>query len=282
MALKNKEGIGLRYNASQQAKYNTAIQDLVDAMTKSVKWQLKRLFNGEIADDYFEQQEKAVAMDANIASQARILMSKLSEKFERLFNMRSVPLAEKMVNNAARDSSKIVTRNARDLSGDLALKLPAVPEGLEEVTKASIAENVSLIRSIPKQYFTNITGAVMRSITSGAGLADLVPALTREAGVTKRRAKNIAYDQTRKAYNSINKIRMQEVGIKRFKWVHSGGGQHPRRSHQALSGKIFSFDDLPVINQEQVAKGYEAPVRGIPGQAINCRCTMVPISRFEE
>ena len=276
-----KVGKGLNYNASQQAKYNAALQKLVDQMAADVRKQVSRLFRGETADEYFDEQEELAAMDASIASQARVLMNKLIRKFNRLFALRALPLAETMVAGAAKYSKTQVTANARELSGNLALKLPAVPAGMEDVFKASVNENVALIKSIPQQYFVDVTGQVMRSITTGQGLADLIPALMRYRGVCKRRAKNIALDQTRKAYNSINKQRMQAAGIKQFRWIHSGGGQHPRRSHIALSGKIFAFDDLPVINEEQVARGYEGPVKGIPGQAINCRCTMVPIMDFE-
>jgi uncharacterized protein with gpF-like domain len=69
---------------------------------------------------------------------------------------------------------------------------------------------------------------------------------------------------------------MQAVDINKFKWIHSGGGQHPRRSHMALSGRIFSFDDLPLKGEEGFANGQ------YPGQAINCACTMVPVIEFED
>jgi SPP1 gp7 family putative phage head morphogenesis protein len=153
---------------------------------------------------------------------------------------------------------------------------------MEDIAKAIVEENVSLIKSIPQQYFKDITGSVMRSITTGAGMSTLLPQIQKYNAMTERRAKNLALDQTRKAYNGINKQRMQSIGVKKFEWVHSGGGQHPRRSHIALGGRVFSFDDLPVINKEQVDAGYEGPVRGIPGQAINCRCTMIPVIEFDD
>jgi uncharacterized protein with gpF-like domain len=41
-----------------------------------------------------------------------------------------------------------------------------------------------------------------------------------------------------------------------------------------MDGKIFSFDDLPIIDRK-------TGERGIPGQAINCRCTMTPVYEFD-
>lgn len=275
-------GTQLNYNASQQAKYVRALNALVKQMTAETRKQVTKLFNGEIADDFFEQQEQAAAMDASIASKARVLMNKLTDKFTQLFATKAKPLADTMVDGAAEVSKSTLHTSLKQLSGGLSLKTGVVPEGMEDVASASVSENVSLIKSIPDQYFKDVTGAVMRSITTGNGLADLIPAIQKYDGQTSRRAKNLALDQTRKAYNSINKQRMQAIGVKQFEWVHSGGGQHPRRSHIAMSGNIYSFDNLPVINQEQVDAGYEGPVRGIPGQAINCKCTMVPVINFDE
>lgn len=263
-------GSQLNYNASQQMRYKQALEKLVDTMTDEVVRKVKRLFDSQTGESFFDQQKLVAAMDDSIASQARILMNILMRKFTRLFGERAKTLAEQMVSGSARVSKSALHTSLKQLSGGLSLKTGVVPKGMNDVATAIVAENVSLIKSIPTQYFTNITGAVMRSITTGAGLKDLVPYFSKYRGQTVRRAKNLALDQTRKAYNSINKQRMQAIGVKQFEWVHSGGGQHPRRSHQAMSGNIYGFDDLPVINKEQVDRGYEGPVKGIPGQAINC------------
>lgn len=271
-------GHDLRYNASQQEKYVQALNRLVIQMTDTVRKQVTKLFDGTIADRFFEQQEQAAAMDASLSSQARILMNSLTAKFVALFSLRSRTLAERMVNGAAAVSKTNLHSSLKQLSGGLSLKTGIVPKGMTDVAKALIAENVSLITSIPEQYLKDVTGSVMRSITTGNGLADLVPAIGKYDGQTKRRARNIALDQTRKAYNSINKQRMQAVGVKQFEWVHSGGGQTPRESHLKIDGKVFSFANLEA---EQAAMGVPPEDRGIPGHPINCRCTILPVIEFD-
>lgn len=272
-------GTQLNYNASQQAKYKAKLNALVKQMTTETKTQLKRLFNGEIADDYFEQQAQAAAMDASITSKARILMNKLTDKFSQLFAQKATPYAQTMVNGASDVSKSTLHTSLKQLSGGLSLKTGVVPEGMDDVTTALVAENVSLIKSIPQQYFKDITGSVMRSITTGNGLSDLIPSINKYEGQTVRRANNIALDQTRKAYNSINKQRMQSIGVKQFEWVHSGGSQHPRQSHVKISGHIFSFDNL---EEEQAELGVPPEDRGIPGHPVNCKCTMVPVINFDD
>jgi SPP1 gp7 family putative phage head morphogenesis protein len=272
-------GHDLRYNASQQEKYLRSLNRLVDEMTSEVKKQLVSLFKGQTADQFFTQQQEASAMDASIASQARILMNALTDKFLQLFSYRSKSLAERMVKGASAVSKTNLHTSLKQLSGGLSLKTGVVPAGMEDVAKASVAENVSLIQSIPVQYLKDVTGSVMRSIITGNGLADLVPDLTKYSGQTTRRVKNLALDQTRKAYNSINKQRMQSIGVKQFEWVHSGGGQKPRESHLAISGHIFDFDNL---ESQQAELGVPPEDRGIPGHPINCRCTMLPVIKFED
>jgi SPP1 gp7 family putative phage head morphogenesis protein len=248
-------------------------------MTIESEVKISRLFRKEFSKEYFKQQREASAMDDSISSQARILMNYLMGKFSQLFAKKAGTLAQGMVNNATQISKATLHGSLKKLSGGLSLETGVVPEGMEDVATTSVAENVSLIKSIPSQYFTNVTGAVMRSITTGAGLADLMPELSKYSGETSRRVKNLALDQTRKAYNSINKQRMQALGVKQFEWIHSGGGQQPRESHIKISGHIFDFDTL---EEEQAALGVPEADRGIPGHAINCKCTMRPVINFDE
>jgi uncharacterized protein with gpF-like domain len=191
-------GTDLRYNISQQLKYERALKKLVQEMTAETKKEIARLFKSKTAREYVS------AQDASIGSQARILMNGLLDKFNQLFSFKSRTLAERMVNGAANASKATLHTSLKQLSGGLSLNTGVIPKGMEEIAKALIAENVSLIKSIPQEYFKNVTGAVMRSIMVGNGLADLLPHIKKYDGQTERRAKNLSLDQTRKAYNSIN------------------------------------------------------------------------------
>lgn len=272
-------GTRLAYNIALQEKYNKELTRIVRDMIKETKKEIAELFRSEIAQKYIKSQKEASAMDASIASKARILMNLLLDKFSQLFAFKSRLLAERMVNNTTKASSAVLHTSLKQLSGGLSLKTGVVPKGMEEVAKALIEENVSLIKSIPQEYLKNVTGAVMRSITTGAGMADLLPEIKKYSGQSERRATNIALDQTRKAYNSINKARMQKIGVKQFEWVHSGGGQFPRESHRKINGHIFNFENLEA---QQAALGVPEKDQGIPGHPINCRCTMIPIIKFED
>lgn len=266
--------------AGVASRYAAQMVSLANAMTDDTGKQVAALFRHDDVADYFAKfhaaQDGALVWAADIspASQSRILTNQLREKWEQIFGSKAKPLAETMVGQANFASASAVHSSLKEMSAGLSLNTSTITPQMTEVLKGTIAQNVSLIKSIPQEYFTKVQGEVLRSITDGKGLEDLVPWFKDQAGVTERRAKNIAIDQTHKAYNGLNRGRMVAAGIKSFQWVHSGGGLHPRLLHlDQLNGKIFRFDALPVIDDDGE--------RGIPGQAVNCRCTMVPVVEFK-
>lgn len=253
------------------SQYNETLQKHIDAMTREVLRVVEDLFSTFASDG------ESWAMDASLASQARILSNAMRDKFAKLFSSIAQPTAERMTTRAKKDSGLKLGQSLREMSGMLTLKTNVFNDQLRDVLTASVAESVSLIKRIPEKYLDDVQGAVMRSIQSGNGLADLKPQLEKYGVQVKNWAKNVSLDQTRKAYNSINATRMQALGVKKFEWVHSGGSNHPREYHRdVLDGKIFSFDDLPYLD------GPKKGERGIPGQAPYCRCTMRPIFDFSD
>jgi len=135
---------------------------------------------------------------------------------------------------------------------------------MRDIMRATVGQQVSLIKSIPSQYFTNIEGMVMRSVQTGRDLGQLTKDLQEQFGVTHRRAAFIARDQNNKATASMTRARQDELEITEAIWVHSGAGKHPRPTHVAMNGKKYD-----------VNKGMWDPAvkRWIfPGEEINCRC----------
>jgi SPP1 gp7 family putative phage head morphogenesis protein len=264
------KGKRLNYNVGVQQNYINRLVDLVRRMRKEVTQKVLSLFRSSTAKEF-----KELTKDESISSQARILMSKLAAKFNQLFSKRSKPYAEKMVNEELTASKVSLKSSLKEMSGGVTINTGLIPKSLEEVGKAAIAQNIGLIKSISQEYMQTINGTVMRAISAGGNLGEITDALMKSGQVTERRAREIARDQTRKAFNHISKEKMLAMGLKKFMWRHSGGGQTPRKLHQEYDGQIFSFDDLPIIEEGTT-------IRGIPGDAINCGCTMEPVFEFED
>lgn len=263
-------GNKLSYNAAIQFRYTRALLALVDKMTSETEKIIKDFYQGKPAKEFF-------AEDASVSSQARILTNNLTKHFDALFNREAPPLAGAMVDESNKASKSALSMSLKELSDSITISASSLTANaaMKDILSASVTENVNLIKSIPSQYLDQVNGAVMRSISVGNGLADLEPFLLKQKGITERRAKNMALDQTRKVYNGINKGRMLNIGVTRYEWLHSDGSQHPRQLHIDMNGNIYSLEDPPIIQ-------YDPEVRGIPGQLINCKCTMRPIVKFND
>ena len=134
------KGSNLNYNAAQQSRYRFALEKLVKQMAKETKKQITKLFKGDIADDFFKSQKRLKAMDASLASQARILLNSLSRTFENFFNLRATQLAKAMVKGTERTSTTNIQESLKQLSGGLTLKTSIVTSGQEENATALINE----------------------------------------------------------------------------------------------------------------------------------------------
>lgn len=274
---KHLKGTDLAIPAGVYDRYARRLVTMTNQMTRDTQREITALYRHPDVHEYFDGFH---AMDISPASQARILTNKLMARFTILFNTEAPPAAEGMTEEANNASQVATETSLRALSKGLTISTKFITEGMRELLKATIANNVSLIKSIPSEFFRDVQQAVLSSITDGRGLDDLTKFFEDQHGVQSRRAHNIALDQTRKAYNGLNRERLKKVGVNKFQWIHSGGGLHPRIHHitpwpAGLNGGIFSYDKLPIIDEN-------TGERGIPGQAINCKCTMVPVIELGE
>lgn len=262
------KGTPLTPPAIVEAKFAEALAKMTELMARTTSRELDRLYRSTEGRATFAQ-------DASFASMASRLMKKLAARFVALFTEKAGGLAEALNKGIDRVTAKQLGESLKDASGGVTLKTDVLGGPIADVVKASIKQNVALIKSIPAKYFEEIEGAVFRSIQTGRGMADLQPFLESKNLVTKKRAALIARDQTAKATTAINRARMQALGVRKFEWLHSGGGKEPRPLHKnVLNGKVFDIDNPPVIDER-------TGERGLPGQLINCRCRMVPVISFE-
>lgn len=233
----------------------------------------------------------------------------LRARYDSEFSVMALPLAESMVEKQIQKvnhdfSDKMLQVVAANLPGGTGGNTSPLPEAIKNLAlspqintqfaipgdiysispemaiavKASIEESVSLIKSIPGQYLDRVAGAVTRSMQSGGSTKQLAAEIRNYAQMSHRRAMNIALDQTRKTYTSLNIRRFQSAGIKKFKWIHVGGSVTPRHHHltnfpNGLNGGIFSLDNPPVIDPKTGIKGF-------PAQLPFCRCIMAAV--FED
>lgn len=270
--------------------YRNELYTLIKAMAKDYRTLL------EVYKDKREQ----IAMDDTKGTWLTTAISeklkKLGIKWAKRFEEYAEEHSKKFVNKIAKMSNtqiKFLLKNWFSAER-LTLFGQTIPTELKQVMNANIEYNVSLIKSIPAHYHDRVLGSVMRSITNNGSLKQLTIELARYKDMEYRKAKLIASDQTRKIYSNITLHNCQRLGIKKMKWIHSGGGKKPRDYHQrrwdgksglldghpnGLNGFIFDIDKKPVIQERYTMKSGKVveEVRGYPAELPNCRCVMVAV-----
>lgn len=245
-------------NAGIAAAYRKKLLGLIEDMNASVQYWLKAEYRGN---------RPAIAQDDALpASALRSAIKRLSLRWQKQFDDAAPKLADYFAAAVSNRSDRALQAILRDAGFSVKFKMT---REMRDVMQATINEQVSLIKSIPSQYFTQIEGMVMRSVQTGRDLGALSKDLQEQFGVTRRRAANIARSQNNIATSSMTRARQDALGITEGDWVHSGAGKHKRPTHVAMSGKRF---DLKKGMYDPAVKRWI-----LPGTEPNCRCIWRPV-----
>lgn len=139
-------------------------------------------------------------------------------------------------------------------------------ENLTETLNLKVRENVSLIKSIPEEYFKKIENIVLNGVVKGDKASSMMSQIKELGYSTDKRARFIARDQTAKLNASLDEKRARNVGAEEYVW-RTSEDDRVRDSHSKNNGKVFRYDDPPKDT-------------GHPGQDFQCRCTAEPIIKL--
>lgn len=204
----------------------------------------------------------AMAQDASLASMMRASMRKLARRWVRDFDELAAKLSTRFTDRTEKYTDAQMRSELKRVGFSVEFRQT---DDMRDALTSVLAENVSLIKSIPQRYLTDVEGSVMRSVQAGRDLKGMQDDLLGKYDISKRRAAFIARDQNNKATAVLTKARRLSLGITQAEWVHSGGGIHPRESHVKAGKEKRRYD---------VAKGCEIDGDFImPGELPNCRCT---------
>lgn len=131
------------------------------------------------------------------------------------------------------------------------------PVAVRETIGAAIERNVGLVRSVSEQARTRIGEAVFRGLTQRRPAREVAKEIRESVAMSRRRALNIASDQTVKITAALNRERRHEAGIDTWEWMSSHKVNY-RPEHLARDGKRYSDDDPP---------------EDMPGELPFCGCT---------
>jgi uncharacterized protein with gpF-like domain len=246
-------------NQGLMRQYKNTLACLIDEMHSScIYWLAAR----------YKRHPPIMALDASPATQLKLAISKLSRRWRKRFNQAAPRLAAYFATKMKNRSDKVLKQILKDSGITVKFRMT---QAMKDVFQATVQANVSLIKSIPSQYFGHVEGLVMRSVQSGRDLAELSRQLQKTYKLTRQRAGLIARDQNNKATASLQRARQVELGIAQAIWMHSGGGKHPRPSHVKAGKDKVKYD---------IATGWYDPHEKqhiLPGELINCRCVSRPV-----
>ena len=249
----------VRSNAGIAAAYKRRLLALLDEMSASYEHWLRAQYRAK---------PPAMAMDASAARELDRELRRLGTRWQRRIDEAAPRLAAWFARAASTRSEAALRKILRDAG--ISVKF-TITKGMRDVLDATVADNVSLIKSIPSQYATEVQGLVMRSVTAGRDLEQLTRDLRARYDVTERRAVLIARTQNNMATAAMTRVRHVDLGIEEALWLHSHAGREPRPTHLANDRKKY-----------KIAEGWFDPDPKVrrhiwPGELINCRCVPKPI-----
>lgn len=255
LTTKPKTARAVHANRGIEAWYREKLEAMIDAMHASVIYWLKA---------EYRKKPPHLAQDASPVDMVKRVMGDLSDRWTKHFDLSADDIAEAYLKKLFGASEASFKRALRDAGWTVQLKMTPA---MRDAFRASLAENVGLIKSIPAEYLQQVEGIVMRSYSAGRDLGTMVEELQKLYPKARNRAVLISRDQSNKANAVVNRTRQMELGITEAIWLHSHAGKNPRPDHVAANGKKYKIEKGCLISGEFIQ----------PGEQINCRCTSRPV-----
>lgn len=149
----------------------------------------------------------------------------------------------------------------------LGIKPELNPEMVKTLSEQYNTNMKRYIKNWAEQNIVELRSKVEKNAFNGARAENLVKMIERDYGVSQRKAKFLASQETRLITGEFTKERYKGAGVTKYKWSTSNDSR-VRGEHKELHGKVFMWDEA-VID--------ERGTRGNPKEAFGCRCTAIPI-----
>ncbi|MDL2315500.1 hypothetical protein LJC59_00255 [Desulfovibrio sp. OttesenSCG-928-A18] len=233
----------------------------------------------EISQVYSEREEeflpREMAADRSASSEMERVLSSFFSRWQKRFDR----MARRYADWFAEQTEKVASRQIRGMLKEIGFTVEFKHSHyVNNILQAAIHENVGLIRSIPEQMHDKVRGIVMRGVQAGNDQHYIATELRKQFGITERRARFIARDQTQKANNAVSLARSAEAGIEYGFWMHRSGSKKPRTTHLGtqMNGVRFKLSDGLYDPDPRVRRKVK------PGELPGCLCGYKPdLSSFK-
>lgn len=213
---------------------------------------------------YREMQRQVLSILDNVNVNAPAMGVRIKEEYEKTITRLEADLqktlpkkAPKQTDNPASAVSRLVVE--ANLTAEQK-RIIATDWGnnLELYIKGWAQDNVLALRD-----------KIQPHILAGGRAQGLVKVIEDNYGVSTRKAKFLARQETALLMAKFQETRYRDIGIEKYRWSTAHDAR-VRHDHHDLDGKVFRFDAPPVSNKKTGA-------RNNPGQDFNCRCVAIPL-----
>jgi SPP1 gp7 family putative phage head morphogenesis protein len=252
---------------SNESEYRVELNKIIHAVRQDINEQIVPIVKSVQAEYTADAVSWVELLSSTID---RVIARWRSPEFERLAQL----LASRFVRSTADVTRGRFQRSVKSLGLDIYGDSPAVQDYID----MSVYDNVALIKSIPEQYLGQVRSIVNTNVRAGLRPSAMIPQLQKQFGVTERRARFIARDQTAKLNGDLAKKRQIDAGFPYFQWDDSDD-ERVRTNHSDIANRVTAYGkgiyrwDNPPLSDDGT------PI--IPGQDYNCRCTARPVDQRE-
>lgn len=156
-------------------------------------------------------------------------------------------------------------------------------EDLGDYLQAAAARNASLIKGLADDTLKGIQLVVYNNSIAGNSVATLRAELQKQFGISDRRARLIARDQSAKMTGELNKLRQEQAGVTEYIFSTSRD-ERVRANHTAMEGRTCKWGDASVYRADDGSWRSRSGIGGVqlhPGADISCRCVGRGVVRFD-
>lgn len=172
--------------------------------------------------------------------------------------------AAAMLEDVNRRDAQAWAEHAEEMSRALKIELRSAPTG--EAMRALMADQVTLIKSIPLDAAQRVHRLTIEGLENGTRAREISAEIQRSGEVAKSRADLIARTEVARSASTLTQARAQHVGSEGYIWRTADDGD-VRHSHAQMNGKYVRWDSPPTLDK----------MTGHAGQFPNCRCYPEPV-----
>lgn len=275
-----KKAKPIRPNDDVEVHYRKQLRSLVRAMQRSVNEHVmpvvKRTKAEYTADAWSDDVEESLQ-----AAYAPFATAAMEATYQRLAN-------DVVERTAQQTTASLVNSVNQSVGVNLGPIFEQQP--MRDYMNVAINENVSLIKSLPNEYYKRIRTIVYDGVAGKESPTTIAEQIQEGTGISRRRAETIANDQTKKITSQVTERRQEQAGIEYYQSIDAGdervsgrpGGRYPnaRISCWGIARRDIGYG--PGVYKLSEGASWAGETGLHPGRHhVNCRCVAAPRFAWE-